>query len=90
MPKENNDAAKWEWLATQAMFALINKGDEFNADSFFAECRKAQIPAKLIGQFSGALFKSFKASGYIRKTKLFTLSTRNGSSPLPTYVPVKR
>jgi len=45
--------------------------------------------AHLIKKFSEACFKSYKAAGYITKTKEFRLSTRNGSTPLPIYIGIK-
>lgn len=78
--------AHWNWKATETFFKLIKEQRELTADDFARECRKVQMPPQQIAANSSVLFKSMKAQGYIRKTKNFKLSERNGSSPLPIYL----
>ena len=70
--------------AVEIMFKLIKQQRELTADDFAREARKLELSPKLISR-CGCLFKSLKASGYLKATGRFKTSERNGSSPLPIY-----
>jgi hypothetical protein len=91
MPKKDRadeayDKLQWNWKSIEIFFNLIKSQAELTADDFARECRKVQMPPAQIARNSGILFKQMKAQGYIKKTKNFKLSERNGSSPLPIYL----
>lgn len=86
MPKiKLTDEAVWNWKATEIMFKLVAEYRVFTADDYYALARQIQMPPAYIAKSVSALFKSFQASGYIRKTDKFRLSNRNDSSPLPEW-----
>ena len=89
--KVNADFAKRqaELAAVEIFLNLIKSRATITADEFVSECRKHEMSPLDISRLSGALFKSMKANGYIRKTKEFKLSERS-SKPLPVYQCVYR
>ena len=76
---------EWEIEANRIMFQLKATYPDWTADDFYKLATEVSMPPNIIKQLSGALFKAFKAAGYIQKTKEFRLSTRNGSTPLPVW-----
>jgi hypothetical protein len=70
--------------AIDIFFNLIKTNQTITADNFVFECRKHEMSPLEISRTAGALFKSMKSNGYIRKTKEFKLSERT-SKPLPIY-----
>jgi hypothetical protein len=77
---------EWEFAATRAMFELKDSGQPWTADDFYRKCREIAMPAHLIKKFSGAMFRRYQSSGYIRQRKgEHRLSERNNSSLLAVW-----
>ena len=88
---DQSEVESWPRKASEFMFHLIaTMPNGFNADNFYDLCVGATMPPDVIRRLAGKLFREFQAAGYIVKTAQYTLSKRNGSSPLPVWIAAKK
>lgn len=86
---ESQQFEKYNEKTVDLFFELLNTFDKITADDFARICRRDNVPPLVIGRNSPKLFKSFKAQGYLKKTKTYRISQRN-HSPMPVYQVVKK
>ena len=79
---------EWSIVADNIMFALIHHGEAFTADAFYEMAVKELMPPSLIKKFAGSKIREFQAANYLRKSKNYTISKRNGGATLPFWEPV--
>ena len=75
-------------LAVDIFYRLAQERETITADDYVREARRVKMSPVQISRTCGPLFKSFRASGTLRKTSEFRISERS-SKPLPVYVCVK-
>lgn len=89
--QESFMSSQAELVMTRLMIELVKEnaesGNQICADDLYERAVAAEVFPKYISKFVPLLFRTFKSTGWLRKSKNYTLSRRlfNSSSVLPLY-----